>query len=64
MALLRARNWLLFLLISFLTILYPLLRFTGVAAGVICQHNLTHEERSVFNEKQHIILRKIQRKLH
>ena len=41
-----------------------LLCFTGVAAGVICQHNLTHEERSVFNEKQHIILRKIQRKLH
>ena len=31
-----------------------LLRSTGVA----------HEERSVFNEKKHIILRKMQRKLH
>ena len=41
-----------------------LLRFTGVAAGAICQHNLTHKERSVFNEKKHIILRKMQRTLH
>ena len=41
-----------------------LLRFTGVAAGVICYHNLTHEGRSVFNEKKHIISRKMQRKLH
>ena len=39
-----------------------LLRFT--AAGVICQHNLTHKEPSVFNEKKHIILRKMQITLH